>query len=179
MELSVSFTDEEGGESLKASHNIEQSCLGRVYAPKEGVDISGPITIRYERHPWIEQFELDGIRAAKPKRTGYGSEDFEGFVKSLSTIYSKAYDDCSEFPDPTEYFAHVTDCFVSMAGDSRRTKICGKFCGFTENMWREGNEEMCNIALGTIILRLKNDTLMWELFRSTITDEFAEYLKLK
>lgn len=163
--------------SSECGYEIERSCLGKVYVPREGVEIDGEIAIRYEKHPWLECFELDGIRATMPKRTGHGTKNFEAFVRSLSTIYSKAYDDHAEYTDPERYFAHVCEYFIELSRDPDRDKIFRKFCGFVENMWREGNSEMCKIALGTIFCMLKDDTLVFNKFHGSITGEFAEWLK--
>ena len=40
----------------------EESPIGAVYIPKHTVDIGENPGIRYERYPWIEKFELDGIK---------------------------------------------------------------------------------------------------------------------
>ena len=41
-----------------------ESPLGKVYVPLSGVILDDEPGIRYERHPWLEGFELDGISAA-------------------------------------------------------------------------------------------------------------------
>lgn len=60
--MSVSFTDED----LSASDEylVERSPVGLVYIPAHAVELEQDACIRYERHPWIEGFELDGIRPA-------------------------------------------------------------------------------------------------------------------
>ena len=40
------------------------SPVGKVYVPLSGVILDDEPGIRYERRPWIEGFELDGIKAA-------------------------------------------------------------------------------------------------------------------
>ena len=42
----------------------ERSQIGAVYIPRHGVVVSEDARIRYERRPWIEHFELDGIKPA-------------------------------------------------------------------------------------------------------------------
>ena len=168
MELSVSFTGEESAAERDKLYISEESCLGSVFIPKEGVRITGPIRVRYEKYPWIEKFEVDGLKPAPPKRKGVGTKDIKGFVRSLSTIYSGAYDDydkyfgegaadsqdkagCNAREKAREYFAAVTAHFIRTLHESMGTvlfdspgavKLFRKFCGFTENMWREGNGEM-------------------------------------
>lgn len=41
-----------------------ESPVGRVYVPLSGVLLDDEPGIRYERRPWLEGFELDGIKAA-------------------------------------------------------------------------------------------------------------------
>lgn len=41
----------------------DESMIGRVYYPKEGVKLEGQIAVRYMEYPWINTFETDGIRA--------------------------------------------------------------------------------------------------------------------
>ena len=61
--MSVSFTGEDGpadpGEYIR-----EESQIGAVYVPLHGVLLEEDPGIRYERYPWIEKFELDGIKPA-------------------------------------------------------------------------------------------------------------------
>lgn len=61
--MSVSFTDGDGSE-YAADHMREESQIGTVYVPLHGVLLEEGAAIRYEKHPWIEGFELDGIKAA-------------------------------------------------------------------------------------------------------------------
>ena len=39
----------------------DQSELGNVYYPAEGIKISGPIVVKYVEYPWITCFEVEGI----------------------------------------------------------------------------------------------------------------------
>lgn len=66
--MSVSFTDEDLSQSADEYGNeyiVDRSPVGLVYIPAHSVDIDEDAAIRYERHPWIEGFELDGIRPAQ------------------------------------------------------------------------------------------------------------------
>ena len=40
-----------------------ESPAGKVYIPLSGVILDDEPGIRYEKHPWLEGFELDGISA--------------------------------------------------------------------------------------------------------------------
>lgn len=181
MEVSVSFTDKAESEYEEKYHK-DKSVLGNVYIPKEGVTITGPIAVRYEKHPWIEQFEIDGIRAVVPKRQGFGVKNAQGFVQSLSTIYSEAYDIYHEYIkegelDAHAYFGYATDYFMNVFEDERRHKMVAKFCGFVENMWREGDEAIYNVAMQTVLEKLRNNQDFWDFFENSITQEFKEYIE--
>ncbi len=197
MEVSVSFTDgstelgslqsQSGGErsaaegSAAKSYTLDESVMGRVWIPEGELLLTPPIRIRYEKHPWMEKFEFDGVKAAPAKRTGIGSKGAKGFVKSLSTIYSAAYSDYREFGgdadfDVSGYFRHATLCFARMAEDQGSTKMVKLFCGFAENMWREGNREMLDVCMDTVIPEIESSPQLSRIFRENITDEFREWL---
>ena len=196
MEVSVSFTDgntdfgsdsgrgrpSSGDERLAAkSYTLDESVMGRVWIPEDELLLTPPVRIRYEKHPWMEKFEFDGVKAAPAKRTGIGSKDAKGFVKSLSTIYSAAYSDYREFGgdadfDVSGYFRHAARCFARMAEDQGSTKMIKLFCGFAENMWREGNREMLDVCLDTVIPEIESSPQLSRVFNDNITDEFREWL---
>jgi len=174
MEMAVGFAATDDGRDL-SQFNVDESVLGKVYVPKEAVSITGPIRVRYERHPWIEQFEIDGIIALRPKRSGFGTKDAKGFVASLNSIYAKAYDDYADFDVPG-YFAHVTEHFIRDLRENDNVKMFRKYCGFVENMWREGNEEIYHVAMDVVVPALLNDAELSEIFHEVITGEFANEL---
>lgn len=219
--MSVSFTDgikaPDDAVISRTEYLTDETGLGRVYIPKEGVLVTGPICVRYEKYPWLEKFEVDGLRPAPPKRAGIGSKDLRGFVKSLSTIYSRAYDDYREYVETepnqgdvqampsdknaagntgttaAEYFAHVTRYFIGSVSAEPGNAGCPevtaerqgdhpgavrmfrRFCGFTENMWREGDGEMLEVCMQTMLPLLREDETAWQIFLGTVTEEFREF----
>lgn len=52
-------------------YEVEQSELGNVYYPKEGVAVPGSITVKYEVYPWISCFEVEGIEIIKDDKNEY------------------------------------------------------------------------------------------------------------
>ncbi len=179
MEVSVSFTDGSGAPA--GGWQIDDTVLGKAYIPRDGVIISGPVAVRYERYPWIEKFELDGIRPAPAKRTGIGSKGAKGFVKSLSTIYSGAYDDYYSFGgdvafDARGYFANAAEHFLALRRDAQTAGMFRKFTGFAENMWREGDAEMLDAVMEAVIPRLMEDRDAWAVFMDSVTEEFRRYI---
>ena len=63
MEISVGFTDKEEEYYAGQGYVCDESMIGRVYYPEEGVELDGQIAVRYMKYPWISTFETDGIRA--------------------------------------------------------------------------------------------------------------------
>ena len=184
MEVSGSFTDgsRDFNKAEASRYEVYDTVLGHVWVPTEGLILTQPARIRYERYPWIEKFEFDGIKPEPAKRKGIGTKDARGFVQSLATIYAAAYDEYREYGgddafDAEAYFAHAADDFVNRASEPLNRKIVSKFCGFAENMWREGNAEMLRICLEEVIPRLMADEKASAIAGNTFTEEFREYLQ--
>lgn len=61
-----------------------------MYYQKDGIRISGQIRVRYEEHPWITRFEVDGIVAKPPgrreMRTIKENEMIIGYINSHGSI---------------------------------------------------------------------------------------------
>ena len=139
MEVSVSFTD---GSEIKDPEVFDEDRteIGRAFIAKDRVLITGDLCVRYEKYPWIEKLEVDGAKAAPAKRTGIGTKDARGFVKSLSTIYSRAYDEYYEFGgkadsaadfDAEGYFIHAAEYFLGISRDACigwRLSFCDSSC---------------------------------------------------
>ncbi len=174
MEMSVSFT----GEDEKPSQDEYSECdsvLGKVYLPKDGVQIDEPVCIRYERHPWIETFEFDGIRPERPVREGFGVKSIQGFLISLNSVYSEAGKDFEAYTaegksDLTDFFVNVADRMIS---ESATNPVqFRRFCGFIENMWRIGNESAYDLAMESLIPQIMACEPAWNTLLGNITDEF-------
>ena len=188
MEVLVSFTDGSAdlngaaGEGGKPAYITDESVLGRVWISAEGLVLTPPVRIRYEKHPWMEKFEFDGIRAVPAKRTGIGTRGAKDFVKSLSTIYSEAYSDYNRYGgdeafDAAGYFGHAAGYFARIAEDDNKRKIAAKFCGFAENLWREGDREMLDVCIDTVLPVIERNPHLGRIFRESITGEFSSWIK--
>ena len=168
--------------SVVKKYTLDESVMGRVWIAEDELLMTPPVRIRYEKHPWMEKFEFDGIKAAPSRRTGIGTKGAKGFVKSLSTIYSDAYSDYREFGgdaafDATGYFRHAANYFARIAETEGRTKMVRMFCGFAENMWREGDQQMLDICMNTVIPGIRKSLQLSRVFEETITDEFRDWLE--
>ena len=179
MEISVSFTDGDGAEYAHGYKRYE-SPIGLVYVPDKGVIIEEPAAIRYERHPWIEAFEFDGIRPEPARREGFGVKSIQGFVMSLGKVYDDVQSDYNMFAgdegfDAEGFFGHAADRMIASARtDPQQFR---RFAGFTENMWRLGDEPSYKLAMETVIPKLKEDNDIWSRFNADITDEFRDALQ--
>ena len=176
--MSVSFTD--GTEEIDPEEYLQyESEAGRVYVPKKGVLIDGPIGIRYEKRPWIEQFELDGIKPAPIKREGFGVKSVQGFLLSLATVYDGAGTDYLAYKgdgkdDVEGFLVRTTDRMISESASD--PKQFSRFSGFVENMWRIGNEHAYHLAMDEIIPLIRANEEACRIFLDKITDEFREAL---
>ena len=177
MEISVGFADKDSSYYIEHGYIEHKSELGNVYIPEEQIETTENITIRYEKYPWVEFFEIDGAKPKPIKRMGYGTKDAKGFVQSLNTVYAKAYQEYSESNNNAEFFSQVAENFVRSLIEDNETKMFRKFCGFTENVWREGNKEMHDIAMNNILPILVANEDIYEIFQGRITDEFKKYIK--
>lgn len=53
------------------------------------------------------------------------------------------------------------------------------YCGFIENMWKNGDTDVVNIVDVTILERLSDDEVVWRRFGGNISEEFIEYINKK
>ena len=179
MEISVSFTDGDGTEYADG-YNRYESPIGYVYVPAKGVIIEEPAVIRYERHPWIEAVELDGIRPEPARREGFGEKSIQGFVMSLGKVYDDVLSDYNIFNgegsfDAEGVFGHVADRMITEAEiDPSQFR---RFAGVTENMWRLGDGPSYKLAMETIVPKLREYEDIWDRFTDDITEEFRDALK--
>ena len=70
MELSVGFADKEESYYTGKGYRYDESVLGRVYYPAEGVEICGQPAVRYMEYPWISTFETEGMIALQTEKRG-------------------------------------------------------------------------------------------------------------
>lgn len=60
---------------LEKGYVLDESVLGKVYYPKEGIRIPDKITVKYVDYPWISCFEVEGIEILKSKAGEQENED--------------------------------------------------------------------------------------------------------
>lgn len=64
--MTVSFTDKEKGVLLQEGFEADESELGYVFYPKEGIILGENISVNYVEYPWITCFEVEGIELLPP-----------------------------------------------------------------------------------------------------------------
>ena len=50
---------------LEEGYVLDESVLGKVYYPKDGIWVQDKIVVKYVDYPWISCFEVDGIEILK------------------------------------------------------------------------------------------------------------------
>ena len=79
MEISVGFADKDELYYTGNGYCYDESVLGRLYYPAEGVEVCGQPAVRYMEYPWISTFETDGFAVKPPEECGgdpAGRQDF-------------------------------------------------------------------------------------------------------
>lgn len=186
----MSFTDDSTQYYDNDDYIVDESPIGKVFIPKKDVDIIGEVGIRYEKHPWMEQFEFDGLHPRTPVREGYGLRGAKACAESLSKIYAKAFDDytamCSDKYVTADnedglnieaYFSNAAEHFVGTVDQPESIHLYRKFCGLTENIWRDGTKAMHDIAVGTMLPIIWSNSEATRIFYDTVTPEFREYIE--
>ncbi len=63
--MSVGFTDKDEEQMLEQGYMFQESELGKVYYPREGIVLEEIIKVKYVEYPWITCFEVEGIEILK------------------------------------------------------------------------------------------------------------------
>lgn len=63
--MSVSFTEKDEKELLEKGYVSDESEMGKVYYPSEGIVIKETVEVKYVEYPWITCFEVEGIEILK------------------------------------------------------------------------------------------------------------------
>ena len=71
---------------IEKGYILDESVLGKVYYPKEGIRIPDKIIVKYVDYPWISCFEVEGIEILKTEGeqldNGFSFEDFGDILYS-------------------------------------------------------------------------------------------------
>ena len=112
--MSVGFTVGEEKEMLEKGYTLDESVLGKVYYPREGIRIHDKIIVKYVDYPWISCFEVEGIEILKTE--GEGEQTDNGF--SFGDFDDILYSSDNESSNKSGGNGHVSDIEQSFG-------ICG------------------------------------------------------
>lgn len=88
MEMSVGFTVEEEKVMFEKGYVLDESVLGKVYYPKEGIRIQDKIIVKYVDYPWISCFEVEGIEILKKESQSEQPDNGFPFGNFSDILYS-------------------------------------------------------------------------------------------
>lgn len=75
------------------------------------------------------------------------------------------------------FFAEeVNEPLVKLLTQDAYSEMIGSYCGFIEEMWRNGDAAVVNIVDVTILERLSDDETVWRRFGQHISEDFKEYI---
>ena len=103
--MSVGFTVGEEKEMIEKGYVLDESVLGKVYYPKEGIRIQAKIIVKYVDYPWISCFEVEGIEILKKESEGEPSDNgfsFEGFGDILYSSDNESSNECGGNEDVSD-----------------------------------------------------------------------------
>ena len=63
--MTVSFTDETEDIMKEKGYDCDESELGKVYYPNQGIELEEEIIVKRMEYPWITCFEVEGITIKK------------------------------------------------------------------------------------------------------------------
>lgn len=178
----MSFTDETS-EVMRAKGFLAfDSELGRVYIPDKGVELESNVEINYMRRPWLEAFEVTGVRPAMSLRKGPGTQSPETMIKLAYEIYSERLDDdMSPRVFVTEMTRHFIGYIIESEGQNRgaiKRVRAAEFLGWVENLWREGDAWCEQLVRDEILPMLHREELAWKRLMEVVTNEFKDWIRM-
>lgn len=78
--MSVGFTDKDEEQMLEQGYVFQQTELGKVYYPQEGILLEETIEVKYVEYPWITCFEVEGIRILNVFSEENGGMDYGMYI---------------------------------------------------------------------------------------------------
>ena len=117
--MSVGFTVGEEKEMLEKGYVLDESVLGKVYYPREGIRIPDKIIVKYVDYPWISCFEVEGIEILKSKAGEQENEDeqpdngfsFGSFGDILYSSDNESTIECANEIGGNEYVSDIEQSF--------------------------------------------------------------------
>lgn len=107
----------------------------------------------------------------------------EDFARKLTEIFpekadslKRHYEEYGELLGHVFFADEVTLPLFDLLLESDFGEEILKYCGFIEEMWRNGADDVVNIADVTITERLSDNATVWERFGNNIPDDYITYI---
>lgn len=107
----------------------------------------------------------------------------EEFARKLTELFPEKtealkqhYEDYGELLGHVFFSEEINVPLFDMLLESAGGDEISKYCGFIEEMWRNGADDVVNVVDVTILERLSDDETVWENFGKNISDEFKVYI---
>ena len=81
---------------LEKGYVLDESVLGKVYYPKEGIRIQDKVIVKYVDYPWISCFEVEGIEILKGESDGEEPDNGFSFGDFGDILYSSDNESSNE-----------------------------------------------------------------------------------
>ena len=86
------------------------------------------------------------------------------------------YDDYGELLGHVFFSDEINVPLFDMLLESDNGEEITKYCGFIEEMWRDGANDVVNVVDVTILERMSDNETVWENLGKNISDEFKVYI---
>ena len=103
---------------LEKGYVLDESLLGKVYYPKEGIRIPDKIVVKYVDYPWISCFEVEGIEILKGESDGEEADNGFSFGDFDDILYSSDNESTDKSASESGGNENVSDIEQSV-------RICG------------------------------------------------------
>lgn len=107
----------------------------------------------------------------------------EDFARKLTEIFPEKADALNRhYRDYGELLGHIFFAdeinlpLFDLLLENEASEDISKYCGFIEEMRRNGTDDVVNIVDVTIVERLSDDDTVWEHFGKNISDDFITYI---
>lgn len=107
----------------------------------------------------------------------------EDFARKLVELFPEKaealkqhYEDYGELLGHVFFSEEINVPLFDMLLESANGDEISKYCGFVEEMWQNGADEVVNVVDVTILERLSDDETVWKNFGKNVSNEFKRYI---
>lgn len=91
-------------------------------------------------------------------------------------VLTEHYEEYGELLGHIFFAEEVNVLLVELLTENAFPEKVACYCGFIEEMWRNGDAAVVNIVDVTILERLSDDETVWRRFGQHISEDFKEYI---